>query len=287
VKLLRQPLLHFLLLGAAIFALNSWLGRGSDQSRTITIRAADVTRMADVWERQWRRPPTTAELRGLVDQQIHEEIFYREALAQGLDKDDVIVRRRLAQKLEFLAEDLTADPAPTDADLDAFFGVNPERYREPPRLSFSHLYFSRDRHGADTEAIAAQALARLDAGHAPDPAAQRAMGDPFMLQNDFVDRTPAELDRLFGADFGERVAALPTTGKWQGPIASGYGLHLILVTHRSDAHLPALADVRDTVQRDFIDAKRREANATFYQQLRSRYRIDIAPDALPAETAQP
>jgi hypothetical protein len=286
VKLLRQPLLHFLLLGAAIFAMNAWLGRGTDQSRTIAISAADVARMADVWERQWRRPPTNAELRGLVDQQIHEEIFYREALAQGLDKDDIIVRRRLAQKLEFLAEDLTADPVPTDADLAAFFGANPERYREPPRLSFSHLYFSRDRHGANTESIAAQALVRLGAKPAPDPNELRALGDPFMLQNDFVDRTPAELDRLFGADFGERLAALPID-TWQGPIASGYGLHLILVTHRRDARLPALADVRDTVQRDFIDAKRREANATFYEQLRSRYRIEIAPEAMPAEAAQP
>lgn len=286
MKLLRQPLLHFLLLGAAIFALNAWLGRGSDQSRTIAISAADVGRMADVWERQWRRPPTNAELRGLVDQQIHEEIFYREALAQGLDKDDVIVRRRLAQKLEFLAEDLSADPVPKDADLTTFFEANPERYREPPRLSFSHLYFSRDRHGADTESTAAQALTHLIAGPPLNPAELRALGDAFMLQSDFVDRTPAELDRLFGADFGERVAALPTD-TWQGPIASGYGLHLILVTHRSDAYLPALADVRDTVQRDFVDAKRREANTTFYEQLRSRYRIEIAPGALAAEAAQP
>jgi len=286
MKLLRQPLLHFLLLGAAIFALNAWLGRGGDQSRTITIKAADVARMADVWERQWRRPPTAAELRGLVEQQIHEEIFYREALAQGLDKDDTIVRRRLAQKLEFLAEDLTADPVPTQADLDSFYKANPERYREPPKVSFSHLYFSRDRHGADTEAIAARAFARLRAEPALDPVALRALGDPFMLQNDFADRTPAELDRLFGGDFGEQIVALPT-GAWQGPIASGYGLHLILVTRRSDAHLPALADVRDAVQRDFVDAKRRDANATFYQQLRSRYRIDIAPGALPPEVAQP
>jgi hypothetical protein len=281
MRLLRQPLLHFLLLGAAIFALNAWLGRGGDQSRTITITAADVARMADVWERQWRRPPTDAELRGLVDQQIHEEIFYREALAQGLDKDDIIVRRRLAQKLEFLAEDLTADPVPTQADLDTFFAANPERYREPPRVSFSHLYFSRDRHGDETETIANQALARLRAEPALDPAAVHALGDPFMLQNEFADRTPSELDRLFGADFGEQVAALPT-GAWQGPVSSGYGLHLILVTRHSDSHLPALDDVRDTVQRDFIDAKRREANATFYRQLRSRYRIDVAPDALPS-----
>jgi peptidyl-prolyl cis-trans isomerase C len=284
MKLLRQPLLHFLLLGAGIFALNAWLGRGNDASRTISIDAGDVTRLAEVWQRQWGRPPGGDELHGLVEQQIREEILYREAVALGLDKDDVIIRRRLAQKLEFLAEDLAADAQPTPADLDAFFAAHPERYREPPRLTFSHLYFSRDRHGAQTDARAASALDKLHQDPALDAAAVRALGDPFMLQSEFADRTPTELDRLFGGDFGARVAALPA-GTWQGPLASGYGLHLILVTNRTDARLPALGEVRDAVERDYIDAKRRDANATFYEQLRARYRIDIAPGALDAPVA--
>jgi peptidyl-prolyl cis-trans isomerase C len=284
MKLLRQPLLHFLLLGAGIFALNAWLGRGNDASRTISIDAGDVTRLAEVWQRQWGRPPSGDELHGLVEQQIREEILYREAVALGLDKDDVIIRRRLAQKLEFLAEDLAADAQPTPADLDAFFAAHPERYREPPRLTFSHLYFSRDRHGAQTDARAASALDKLHQDPALDAAAVRALGDPFMLQSEFADRTPTELDRLFGGDFGARVAALPA-GTWQGPLASGYGLHLILVTNRTDARLPALGEVRDAVERDYIDAKRRDANATFYEQLRARYRIDIAPGALDAPVA--
>ncbi len=280
MNLWRQPLLHFLLLGAGIFALNAAFNGGNDADQSIVVTATDVARLSEVWQRQWGRPPNEAELRGMVDQQVREEVLYREAVALGLDKDDIIIRRRLAQKVEFIAEDLSVDTEPTQAELDAFYAAHPQRYLEPSRLTFSQLYFSRDRHGQGTDARADAALERLRSELALDDAAVTALADPFMLQSAYADRSAPELDRLFGGNFGARLAALPT-GSWQGPVPSSFGMHLIHITTRSDARLPPLAEIRDAVARDVLDAKRRDANARFYETLRTRYRIDIAPDALP------
>jgi len=277
-RLLREPLVHFLALGAALFALFAAVGRdegGAD--RRIVVAAGAVEHLAAVFERTWQRPPTPVELEGLVADHVREEILYREAVALGLDRDDVIVRRRMRQKLELLAEGLGRSVEPSDEELAAFLAAHAERYRVEPRVAFQQLYLSRDRRGPAAGADAARLLARLRAG---DPA---ALGDPLPLPATLRDAPLSEVGRQFGARFAERLATLPI-GEWSGPVESGYGPHLVRVEARSEGRVPALAEVREAVARDWQGARAEAAAEELYRTLRSRYQV-VVEDARPAPGA--
>ena len=276
-RFLREPLVHFLALGVLLFVLFALFGgSGGDPDSTILVTEADVGRIAATWQRQWGRLPTRAELSSLVDQHIREEVLYREALAMGLDRDDTIVRRRLVQKIEFLSEDLALPTEPSEEDLRAWFEQERERYRVPARVSFTHVYLSRDRRGERTAADARDLLAELRAeGVARAP----ARGDRFMLQYDLVLRSEAEVARDFGSGFAAAVLDL-TVGDWQGPVESGYGLHLVRVSERTESRLPELDEVRDEVRNDLATDLRRRANEDFYRQARERYRVQVQVPAL-------
>jgi hypothetical protein len=270
---LREPLLHFFVVGAALFAL--WEGRsnaGAARADRIVVSAAAVETLAGNWARIRNRPPTAAELEGLVDDHIREEVLYREALALGLDKDDTIIRRRLRQKLEFVSEDVAVQVEPTEAQLEAFLSENPDAFRVEPRHAFRHVFLSPGRRGAALGRDAGRLLAALN--RPGETAKAEEEGDPFLLPFEFDAVSSEEVTRLFG---GELAAALPSLdpGCWQGPIRSGYGAHLVLVVRRVPGRVPALGEVRDAVRREWMAKTRRDAKEAFYQRLRSRYTVAV------------
>lgn len=287
-KLLREPLLHFLLLGAAIFAAYGLLPkRVGDEPAKIIITQGQIASTIVGFARTWQRPPTPEELEGLIRDRVREEVYYREALALGLDKDDTIVRRRLRQKLEFLTDDLALQAPPTEAELTAFLKAHGERFGAKRRWTFSHVYLSPSKHGESLAEDAAQALARLvRSGGDADLSAE---GDPFPLAHDFASAPASEIASLFGEPFAKRLATLPP-GQWQGPIESGYGMHLVFIREITEGGMPALADVREAVTREWADARRQEANEKRYEAMLKGYTVVIEntaeKDGKPGATAR-
>jgi len=220
----RNPLLQFATFGALLFFAYGLLHdtRTGDANR-IELSAADIERIRELWAMQWKRPPTENELQGLVEAHIREEVLYREALAMGLDEGDTVIRRRLAQRVTFMAEDLASRVEPTPEELQRHFEAQLDRYLLPARVSFSHIYFSVDRRGDEAESDARAALAHPET----------ARGDPFMLQSDFPSRTQQEVRELFGVDFARALFEVEPAD-WRGPIASSYGLHLVRVHERTE-----------------------------------------------------
>lgn len=280
----REPLLHFILLGALLFVAYRWWGGDDERESEIVVSARTISGLAQGFTRTWQRPPTQQELDGLVEQHIKDEIYYREALAAGLDRDDTIVRQRLRQKMEFLQEDIAAQIEPSEADLRGYLERNAERYATPARVSFAHAYLSRDRRGANLVADAERLLARL---RKSSPSAQPSVGDPFPLSLEFEQIEADQLDRLFGSGFSSKLATLPRA-EWSGPVKSGYGLHVVRVVDYTPAAPPAFADIRDALARDWSAERRQQLSADFYRELRQRYAVTVeaAPDVPVLQTAK-
>ena len=279
-RLLREPLVHFLILGALLFAVFGVAGGGGGvDDRSIVVTRADVERIEATWLRQWGRPPSASETAHLVEQFVREEVLYREALGMGLQEGDAIVRRRLVQKIEFLSEDLAVPSEPEMKDLREFFESEIDRYLLPARASFTHVYLSRDRRGDKVADDASRLLVELRREGA---ARAHARGDRFMLQYDFALKSESEIGRDFGAAFGAAVLQLDVGG-WQGPIESGYGLHLVRLSERVAARQPELEEVLRRVRNDFVTQRRRDVNEAFYAELRSGYRIVLEEAPLASE----
>ena len=213
-KILREPLLHFLVLGTGLFLLYGVIGEMADErSDRIVVTEAKIGNLAELFERTWRRPPTPAELDGLIEDHIKEEIFYREALALGLEQDDIVIRRRLRQKMEFISEDVAPPAEPTAAELQAFLAEHADRFRKPSRVSFAQVYLSPERRGANARSDAERLLVGLNTGRS-DPA---EAGDPFLLERDYRELSAHDVEQLFGGPFAAAVAELPV-GRWSGPV---------------------------------------------------------------------
>lgn len=286
-RLLREPLFHFLILGLVIYGGYAWLhpGEASEGDQQI-IRVGEGERawMRTSFEKRWKRAPTPKEMEGLTKEYIRETAFYREALAMGLDKDDTIVRRRLAQKLEFLVQDLIDVSPPTDEELEAYFDEHPADYRQPDLITFTHAFVDPDKWGNETESHAATVLEGLK--KADDPArAAKELGDPFMLQLYYPERTEAEISKLFGGGFARSLGDL-SLGAWQGPVLSGYGIHMVHVHARETFPEPAFANVRDRVAEDWMEAKREELNDEYRERLLEKYTVVIEDDATSDTAAQ-
>jgi hypothetical protein len=266
----KEPLLHFLIIGALIFIFFSIVN--TDEAVTtgnkIVVSTADMERLSNNWSKKLNRPPTKTELKGLVDSYIKEEIYYREALALGLDQNDTILRRRLMQKMEFLSNDLAELNTPDENVLNKFFLDNRKKYKLPARVSFTHIYFSLDKRGAKAVEDAKSVLSGLNASRAPE------MGDTFMLQYDFAQETPFEVERLFGKRFTEELFRAEINA-WQGPIDSGYGLHLVRISEKIDSRMPELASVIDKVRTDWMFEQRQKMNKEIYERFKARYEIVV------------
>ena len=278
-KYLREPLVQFLLIGALIYAAYALFGAPDEDEaqRTVYISEAQIVNLAAMWEKRWNRPPTDVELVGLVRAWLREDILYREAVAMGLDQDDHIIRRRLAQKLEFLTNDIAQMQEPSEAELQAYFNENLDRFRAPDRITFTHVYFNPDARGDATLDDAAAALARLQAAGEPNGQVI-AEGDRFMLQNVFVEASELDVRRTMGTGFAQAVMRLEP-GAWHGPVLSGFGPHLVYVTAFDPAPAPVLADLRGDVLNEWRRLQTEKFDAEFLESLKSRYDIVIeGPD---------
>jgi len=279
VRLLREPLVHFLFIGAVIYLLYGVFSEpvADDTGKTLTVRAGEIEWMQTAWQKRWNRPPTADELDGLIQQYIRETVLYREALTMGLNKHDSVIRRRLAQKLEFLAKDLVALTPPTEEELQAYFAEHQDRYQEPARYTFTQVFIDSDKRGDatlnDAEKIKATLMAQ---GDAIDIAG--ALGDNFMLQNYYPEKDQTEIQKDFGSGFAASLVQL-SLKQWHGPVLSGYGVHLVYVSNNSKPPAPVFAEVRERVTQDWKTEKGEELNEQFYANLRDQYTIVIEKPA--------
>jgi hypothetical protein len=281
-RLLREPLLHFLLIGAALFVVYDVTSGGrSDQPREIVITAARVEALAQNFATVWLRPPTTAELKGVVDDYVAEEVYYREALAMGLDQDDTVIRRRLRQKMEFISENVADSVVPTEAQLQGYLEQHAEKFARPAELTFRQVYLSAERRGNTTRADAEQVLAGLQAGR--DPA---EVGDTSLLPATMEAASPQSIASAFGEEFARQIVAAPT-GQWSGPIESAFGLHLVRVSDHGVGKAPTLAEVRPVVFREWQAEERRRQNQAFLATLRDKYRVRVEEPAAELIAATP
>jgi hypothetical protein len=271
----REPLAQFLLIGVCIYGAYAIFGAPDEDAdeRTIVVDANRIKGFIAAWERRWNRPPTSQELDGIVQQFVREDILYREAVAIGLDVDDPITRRRMAQKLEFLTKDIARLKEPQEGELERYFEENAELYRKPDLITFSHVYLDPDKRGAATLDDAAELLVELEGAGEPEPGSLRS-GDRFMLQSYYPEKSGIDIRRQFGTGFSESVMRLEP-GKWHGPVLSGYGTHLVYVHALAVAPPPVFADVRDHVLENWQIAQQDEFNAQYFESLKSRYEIVI------------
>jgi hypothetical protein len=272
--LFREPLVQFLLIGAVLFGLYSLTQSGRPATgapKEIRLSLDDIAQLTQLYQSQWRRPPTSQELERMVENKVQQEILYREALAMGLDKDDEIVKRRMAQKMQFLAEDVAAAREPTTAELRSWFEKNSAQFAQPPRLSFRHVYFSPDQRGARARDDAEQALAKL-AGQPVDAKIARSLADPFMFQDYYRDRAPDYLAKEFGPPFALAVAKL-APGSWQGPIESGFGWHLVFVDTAIPGRVPDFEEIEPDVRTAWLGEHKALAWEKSYMGMRANYTL--------------
>ena len=271
-RCLREPLVHFLLLGALIFGAFKIISSETIEPGKILITQGRIESLETAFSRTWRRPPTTSELENLIRDYVREEVFAREAIALGLDKDDTIIRRRLRQKLEFISEDVATHVEPTAEQLQAYLKAHPDTFRGERRFTFSHVYLDPQRRGANLSRDAAQVLAQL--GRPGSKVNLATLGDSLMLEKEFKALPASEVVKRFGEKFAVLLGEMPT-GQWHGPIESGFGTHLVLLSERTGGSLPALEDVNHAVRREWTNARRMEGNEKFYQALLKRYTVTI------------
>src|SRR5271165_3046915 len=286
---LREPLLHFLLLGVALFAIYGYMHRGRggfESSRQIKLSLDELAQMDMYFESQWHRQPTAAEFQAMVEDKVREEVLYREALAMSLDKDDTIVKRRMAQKMQFLAEDVAAAHEPSTAELKAWFEKNSNKFALPSRYSFRHLYFSPDKRGKNAQDDATKALAKI-AGQPEDSKLAVSLADPFMFQDYYGDRAPEALAKEFGPQFVVALEKLKP-GSWQGPVESGYGWHLVYIDTVIPGRIPAFEEMEPDVKTAWLAEQKRQAWQKAYTEMRAKYTVLLPnPGDQPAANTPP
>lgn len=285
-KLIREPLVHFLLLGAVIFFI---AGRsrsiGVSSGEKIVVTQSQIESIVVGFSRTWMRPPTQEEMQGLVDDYVREEVLYREAKSKGLDQDDIIVRRRMRQKFEFLSDDRAARSGPpSEEELEAYLRQYADKYRQEPRFTFEHVFFNREKRGKSAEPDAKAVLARLT-GKSTASIDVEKLGDAFLLPFRFEKISAGEIARLFGGNVATQVATFEP-GIWTGPLESSYGLHLVRVDEHLPGAAPPLVSVRESVLRDLLNERRKQELDAQYAKLRARYTIVVEPPQAPkvAET---
>jgi len=259
-KLLREPLLHFLLLGAGLFGAYAVLNRNQPAAQNeILVSAGQIETLAATFAKIWQRPPSEQELKAQIDAYVKEEMLSREAIALGLDKNDTVIRRRLQQKMEFLAEDFAAASDPTEAELADYLAKHPDQFAEEPRFTFRQVFLSPDKRGDRLEADATQLLADLKKQGTETDIAE--LGDSSLLPQDLADASQRSVVSQFGSEFTRALAKLKPV-EWSGPIQSGYGVHLVFVSQRTEGRVPALDEVREQVKRELLNERRQAANRT-------------------------
>lgn len=275
IQIMREPLTHFLAVGIIAFALNSWNGEHPEtQDNTqIVITEDDLLQMRVALRATELPPPDSPQFMSLIETKVREEVLYREALAMGLDRDDTIVKRRMAQKMDFLAEDLSALRQPTENELRQWLQDHPQDFTVPPRITFKHMFFSYDRRGDQAEEAAVQVLKSIHIGPQPE-----SPGDPFMFQDHYPDRTPTQISSVFGPEFSRGVLALEP-GKWLGPVSSGFGWHLVFIDTKTPSRIPEFEEISEEVKADWVTNQREEFKRTAYEAMRAKYEV-VLPEPM-------
>ena len=284
---LREPLFHFLLIGAALFALFQFRQSSnapSPSAKEIRLSLDELAQTTALFQSQWRRDPTPEEFNRMVEQKVQSEVLYREALAMGLDKNDEIVKRRMAQKMQFLAEDVAAAHEPMTDELKTWFDENRDKFAFPNRYSLRHLYFSPDRRGPNARDDAANALTKI-ANEPVDSKLAASLGDRFMFQDYYGDRAPDALAKEFGPPFALAIEKLKP-GSWQGPVESGYGWHLVFIDSVIPGRIPAFEEVEGEVKTAWLGEQKAQAWEKAYQDMRAKYSVFL-PVPSPNKTTVP
>jgi parvulin-like peptidyl-prolyl isomerase len=280
MKLLSEPLLHFAIGGAVLFAGYAWLNREqapTDSLEPVRIGEGEVRWLKETWTNQWLREPSTQQLRGLVADLVTEELLAREAREMGLEENDTIVRRRLAQKLKFLVEDTSRLVEPTEEELRQFYAANPAHFQTGARVSFTQIFFNPEqRKDATSDAMAA--LSELKAAGRND--LPTTIGDRLLLGADFRDADEQTVSSMFGQEFSRAVFAL-SAGVWSGPIESGYGVHLVSIADLAPAKQRPFDEVRDAVLAEWRRQQESEANFDYLARLREKYGVELDDSVKP------
>lgn len=296
-RILRDPLTHFVVAGGVLFA--AWTAFSPQATpppdpMRIEITEADMRQIATVMLAQGRGLPDADQLRELARQEAVQRILVKEAMSLGLDQDDEVINRRLAQKMDFLLADLARLGEPSEEELRDWYAENLDRFAVPPRASFRHLYFAQDARGLDGAREDAAALRPTLAGIGPDDPRLAGMADRFMFRDYYGGRTPDEVAKEFGPGFaGELFAQAP--GHWTGPIRSGYGWHLAWIDTLEPGHPADFGTISDAVTSAWLDERYREIRDRAYGEMLSRYTIvipdpetvDLAPAAVSAKRQAP
>ena len=268
-RLYNEPLLHFFVLGLLLFALYAVVNDDPGRSaQEIVISQGRISGLVANFEKTWQRPPTDEESQNLLDSWVREEILYREGIAIGFDLDDPVIRRRVAQKMSFVADGVVPQ-SPDDAELEAWLAANVSDYQIPAIYTLQQVYIDPQRHTDDWNGFVASIQASLD-----DGADAKLLGDSTLLPAEITSSSSVELTRVFGTEFVSAVTEM-SVGDWQGPVKSGYGLHFVKIDERVEARRPDLEDVRAAVQRDLLSDTSQKINEAFYAALRERYTVRI------------
>jgi hypothetical protein len=278
-EIMREPLMHFLLIGAGLFLLfNFTNGPAGDKPNRIVVTPGRVEQMTARFTRSRMRPPTEQEIAGLIENHLRDEVYYREALAMGLDKDDGLIRRRMRQKVEYILEDISAQADPTDETLTAFMRQRMDKYRVEAQISFQQVYLNPDRR-KDMVGDARKMLVRLRAGTDPE-----TLGDTIMVAHKFDSASESEIERAFGESFARQILKLEL-GDWAGPVISGLGGHLVMVSERKDGRMPELAEVRTVVERDWLAQRRKELKDITFRKLLEGYDVVMEQPSKPGNAS--
>lgn len=277
-RVAREPLTHFLGLALIIFAAYALLNPSErNQPDRIVISAAKIEQLAAFFTSSWQRAPTMAELKGLVDDYIKEEIYYREALTLGLDRDDTIIRRRLRNKMEFLIQAEAEAAVPSQAELEAYFTTHQKKFETDPAIAFRHVFLSPDKRRTAVGTDAAALLSELQA--APETATD-TLGDSTLLPNEVPVTEKGVIRQMFGPEFADAIDQL-TPGQWNGPVKSAFGLHVVFVSERRASRTPAFGEVRGAVAREWANEKRAAIDEARFNTLLKRYDVIVERASLP------
>ncbi len=271
---LKEPLFHFLVIGAGLFLLYGvTVNEPEDEETRIEINTVRADRMVTLWEKRWNRPPTQEEFNGLIEQYINEEVLYREALAMRLDSDDPVVRRRMAQKVRFISNDIISIDTPSDTVLQAYLDTHASKYQLAGEVTFQHIYFNPAKHDETMKEEAKALLAKLSKEN--NGIDTQSTGDGFLHGTTFSEMKVFEINRLFGKDFAQKLFEQPI-GKWVGPLVSGYGLHLIRIDSRTPSKTATLEIAKQSILEDWTADERKKVNDAFISNLRKQYDVVIA-----------
>ena len=276
-RILREPFLHFVLLSVLIFAADAVLRNRTTEVGEIVVTAGRIENLAALFARTWQRLPTDTELQALIDGYVLEEALFREGVALGVDQGDSVIRRRVRQKMDMLADELAVAGDVPESEIEAWYSDHEESYADPARYSFRQVFFSAERHGDTLEADVGRVLEELRSTTAPaDP---ESLGDPSLLEFRYEEFDADAISSIFGHAFASDLASAPT-GEWSGPIESTYGQHLVFVDVRVPRRIPALSEVRGDVERDWRYIRSEEARQKYYEDVLARYDVTIEwPDS--------